>query len=92
MRLGVHAREAERQLALVAHTRMQLLQSVRTALRATVAPRPLVQPYAWRGTRRPLTPPHVHLALPVHFLTATALLRVQYVLQDRTVRPSQLTQ
>ena len=88
----MHAREELRQYVLAEPTHMQLLQCVRTALRATVALRPKVQQFAWRGMLRPLTPPRAHLAAPVHSPTATALFRVQSVLQVHTVSPSLQTQ
>ncbi len=85
VRQGMLAREEKRQLALAAHTLMQLLQSVQTALLDTVALRPLVHRFAMRDTHRPLTQPHVDLAMLVHFPTSTALFRVQHVLQGLTV-------
>jgi hypothetical protein len=81
---GVHASRG--------HIRMQHLQHARNALLDTVALRPPVQRYAWRGMLRPRTPPHVHLAVPAHFPTATALLRVQSVQQVHIVWPSLQTQ
>ena len=84
----MHAREELRQYVLAEPTPMQLLQRVRTALRATVALRPQVQQFAWRGMRRPLTPPHAHLAAPVHSPTAMVPMHVRCVLQVRTVWPS----
>ena len=88
----VLAREELRQRVRVEPTRIQLLQCVRAVLLATSALRPKVQQFAWRGMRRPLTPPNAHLAVPEHFPAATALFRVQCVLRDRTVSFSLQTQ
>ncbi len=78
--------------ASLGHIRIQLLQNVRTVLLGTVALRQQVQRYAWLDIRRSQTPPHVNLAMPGHSPTVTALFRVQSVLQDRTVTPTQPTQ
>ena len=81
---GVHAS--------LGHIRIQLLQSVRTALRATVVLRPQVRRSAWRGMLLPLTPPRVHLAVPEHSPTAMVPAHVYCVLQVHTVWPSLQTQ